>query len=139
MNDLNEALDLMNKENYTLVLYGFGEVITSRKKGVVPLIELLETKMDYTGYTALDKVVGKAAAFLYLLLGIKKIYAVTISTSALKLLRDRGVYVEYRDLTERIINRTNTGFCPVESAVLDINDENIAFDKIILTLNSLGV
>ena len=105
-------------------------LLSSEKRGVAPLLGWLEQKYDLSDFTVADKVVGKGAAFLYLLLGVKYLYAGVISLPALELLRKNGVFVTYSACVAAIRNRDNTGFCPIESAVLDCNSPEQALIKI---------
>ena len=75
MNDLQQARTALAQDGYTCVLCHGSEILTDSRRGVKPLLELLESGSDYTGFSAADKVVGKAAAHLYCLLGISAIYA----------------------------------------------------------------
>ena len=100
-------------------------------------LSLLDGEMDCTVLSAVDKVVGKAAAFLYILLGIRRVYALTISESALALLQEYGVAVGYDVCVPRIKNREGTGFCPMESAVLAAKDPSSALRAIRATLTAL--
>ena len=45
-------------------------------------------------------------------------FAVTLSESAEALLKKHGVNVKFKNRTERIINRNNTGPCPMEQTVV---------------------
>ena len=62
-----------------------------------------------------DKVIGKAAAALMILGGVKEVFAGVISRPALSLFQSHGIEPEYKIETEYIINRTRTGWCPLES------------------------
>ena len=83
---------------------------------------MLNADMGVSNACVADKVVGKAAAFLYELMGINALYAFTISEPALEVLKRAGIYAEYETLVPCIRNRTNTGRCPMESAVWEISD-----------------
>jgi hypothetical protein len=48
-----------------------------------------------------------------------------------------GIEVEYEVRVDRILNRTATGFCPMESAVLKIQTPVEALEAIRKTLNAL--
>ncbi len=61
-----------------------------------------------------DKVVGKAAAALMVLGGVRELFADVISHSALELLARYRVRVSYTVAVDHIINRTRTGWCPME-------------------------
>ena len=65
---------------------------------------------------------GKAAAFLYVLLGVRTVYAPLMSVPARETLRAHGIEAIADAVVLAIRNRTDTGFCPMESAVWDISD-----------------
>lgn len=120
------------------VAYNGQTLLESKKRGVAPLLGWLEEGISLEGFAAADKVVGKGAAFLYLLLKLPKLHAFVISEPALKLLRQQGVAVSYDECVPAIRNRDNTGFCPIESAVLDCNEPHTALMKIRERLKQLG-
>ena len=68
MIDLQRAERALAEGGHTLVLVKGERVITSNQRGVAPLLALIDT--DVTGFSAADKVVGKAAALLYVKLGV---------------------------------------------------------------------
>lgn len=129
--ELREAYDLMQKEGYSLVLKKEDDLITGHERGIRMLLMILQIGNDYSGYVAADKVIGKGAAFLYILLKIKEIHANVISEPALATLKDKGVKVFYEEIVPMIRNRDNTGFCPMEQAVLDETDPQTAFRKLL--------
>ena len=134
-NDLIRARQLLNTENYTCVLYRDDTIFFDTRRGVRPLLELYRSGQDLRGFSAADKVVGKAAAFLYRLMGIKALYAGVVSTPALAVLRD--IPVEFAVEVPAIQNRTQTGLCPMETAVWDIDDPEKALPAIERTLAQL--
>ena len=139
MNNLEKAKQILSDGEYTCVLANEKITLSTKERGVKPLVKWLESSLDFHDFSAADKVIGKGAAFLYLLLGIKSIYAFVISTPALELLRERNVYVEYSQEVDNIINRQGTGICPFEEAVLPITDEKIAYQLIKEKMQSLGI
>ena len=139
MNNLEKAKQILSDGEYTCVLANEKITLSTKERGVKPLIKWLESSLDFHDFSAADKVIGKGAAFLYLLLGIKSIYAFVISTPALELLRERNVYVEYSQEVDNIINRQGTGICPFEEAVLPITDEKLAYQLIKEKMQSLGI
>ncbi len=130
MTDLQNAKVLLEKESLTCAVCRGPAVYTSQLRGVKPLASWYAQGRDFTGFSACDKVVGKATAFLYVLLGVKAIYAGVISRSALAVLVARGISVEYGQLVENIINRAGDGICPFEQAVLEISDPQAAYTAI---------
>ena len=137
MHDLKTARSLLEKENYTCVLCRGDDTVTDSRRGVKPLLELLESGRTFAGYSAADKVVGKAAAFLYCLLGVTALHAGVISQPALAVLENAGITVRYDTLVPAIRNRTNTGFCPMETAVWALTDPALAPDAIRNALKNL--
>jgi hypothetical protein len=94
---------------------------TSTERGVKPLLGWLETKEITTGFAAADRVVGKAAAYLYVLLGAAYVYAPVMSAKALDVFKRYDIHAEYDICPDGIINRMGTGPCPMESAVADVD------------------
>ena len=135
--ELSEVKRLLREGDFTCVVVKGDNVFTSKERGVKPLISLLDADAELSGALAADKVVGKAAAMLYLLLNIKKLYASVISELALDTLTEAGIEVSYETLVPMIRNRTNTGFCPMEQATKDIDDPNEALNAIRKTIVEL--
>ncbi len=131
------AVSLLKQEGYTLVLYNENECRVFCERGVAPLLSLLESGEVLAGFSAVDKVIGKAAAFLYVALGIRSVYALTMSESAYLLMREKKIFVECESIVPRILNRAGSGFCPMESAVLTQSDPELAIQKIKETLREL--
>lgn len=73
------------------------------------------------GAAIADKVIGKAAAALMILGGIKTVYADVISTPALALLRNANIEVAFGKEVPFIENREKNGWCPLESACYTLN------------------
>ena len=138
MFDLEKARSLLEKENYTCVICRGDDVITDHRRGIRPLMELLESGKDLHGYSAADKVVGKAAAFLYCLLGVKALHAGVLSVPARDVLVSAGISVEWGSLVPAIQNRAGDGFCPMETAVLALSDPALAPDAIRIALQNLS-
>lgn len=130
MNNLEKAKKLLKSSDYTCVICSNAETLISHKRGVAPLIEWLDERKNLKEYSAADKVVGNGAAFLYVLLEVKEIYANVISKSALETLNRHHITTTYHTLVEAIRNRDNTGFCPIETAVAGISSPDKAFTAI---------
>ncbi len=103
------------------------KIYFSRKTGVSPLIGWIDEKEDLCGFSAADKIVGKASALLFVLCKITSVYACVISTSAIDILNKNNIYYEYSQSVEYIRNRTDTGLCPMEETLKDTEDPIVAF------------
>ena len=73
MNDLEKAKEILEKGNYTCVICKGDTVYTSVDRGVAPVISFIDNKTDISGFSVADKVIGKAAAMLFSLAGVKEI------------------------------------------------------------------
>ncbi|MCR5742175.1 MAG: DUF1893 domain-containing protein [Lachnospiraceae bacterium] len=137
--DLIQAKSLLKEGGHTCVLCLDGDVLASDERGVKPLLMFLESGADYSKYCAADRVVGKAAAFLYEKLCITHVYAQTVSEAALEVFVRYGCEITYDVLVPRIKNRAGDGFCPMESAVRDIDCADDALRAILETRRKMGL
>lgn len=120
--DLTKACSLLDTGEYTCVICQGSTVHTATERGVKPLLDWLDSGIDLTGYSAADKVVGRATAFLYHLLGVKAVYAHVMSRPAAQVLNAHGIRAQAGKFVDGIINRKGTGPCPFEAAVMEIED-----------------
>ncbi len=86
MTDLERAKSLLSGSEYTCVLCLDDMTFTSTANGIKPLNWWLRDGCRFEGFSAADRVVGRAAAFLYVLLGVKEVYADVLSESAIGVL-----------------------------------------------------
>ena len=114
------AIAMLAGGDYTCVVCKADTIHTATDRGVKPLLHWLDSGLDLNGFCAADRVVGRATAFLYCLLGVKEVYARVMSQPARDVLESCGI-VSYTDkVVPGIINRRGTGPCPFEAAVMDI-------------------
>lgn len=128
--DLATAKELLDSGMYTCVLCREGNLHTAVERGVKPLVRWLADGTDLRGFSAADKVVGKATAYLYCLLGVKAVHALVMSGAAAQVLEENGIAATQDRLVENIINRQGTGICPFEAAVWEITDPHEALTAI---------
>ena len=118
---MKTARRILEENGYTCVLRKGKILHITTERGVKPLVRWLSEGVDARDFSAADKVVGKATAYLYVLLGVKEVYAHIMSVSAAEVLARHGITAAQGALVEYIINRQGTGICPFEAAVLDIH------------------
>ena len=135
--DLSRAITLLNEGAYTCVAVRGDTVYTTAERGVKPLLAWLEQGVSLVGFSVADKVVGKAAALLYVLLGAEHVHTRVVSACAAEVFRAHGIALTYDLLVDAIINRAGTGFCPMETATKDITDPADALRVIRDTLAKL--
>lgn len=135
---MEEAIELLHSGDYSCVIKNGTEIRTFSNRGVSDIYALYQAHDDFThGATIADKVVGKAAASLMVLLEFKKVYADIISTPALNVLKKAGIAVEFLEEVPVIINRTKTGSCPLELLTKDTVTPEEALPIITDFINSI--
>ncbi len=124
---------------HCLVLVKNDIVHTDDRRGIAPLVSLLESeaRASFRGASAADKIVGRAAAFLFVLLGVQSVHGAVMSKGAKTILEEHRIAVSYGTLTDTIRNRADTGICPMEAAVAGLTDPEAAFSAVKRTLHDL--
>lgn len=113
--------DILHEGGHSLVVENDGNIRTFDGRGVSDLFRLVtEEREILRGASIADKVVGKGAAALMIVGGVKSLYADVISTPAIDLFGTTSVKVDYGCLVNNIINRKADGICPVESLCLPV-------------------
>ncbi len=116
---MDELVQILRSGNHSLVVAGNGIRIFD-DRGISDLYGLLTEHPDLLrGASVADKVVGKGAAALLILGGVRELFAGVISTSALGLLEDSGISLRFGRKVPYIINRKGDGLCPVETLCKD--------------------
>ena len=136
MNNIELAKEEFLKGNYTFVMAGEGKIITNTNKGLSPIIELIESGDDFSDYAVCDKITGRAAAFLYVLLGIEAVHAKKMAKLAIQILDRAEIKYSYDEIIETVLDSEMKEIDPVElsvlrsgSAVQAINDIKSALSK----------
>ncbi len=114
------------KNSTCTVLRGDEVIYSSGFTGIRPVLDIIHSGTDITGCTAVDKIVGKAAALLYVYAGVSCVYAEVMSYEGKRLLKENNIDTHFLNLTEKIINRRGDGICPMEETVLEIDDPSTA-------------
>ena len=138
MTDLDKARSHLETGSYTCVISRGEETFFATDRGVKPLLNWLEEGVDMRGASAADRVVGRATAFLYCLLGVSRVYATVMSRPAAQVLEEKGIEAHWGKLVEGIINRRGTGPCPFEDAVMHITDSQEALTAIRSKMAQMG-
>ena len=115
----NELIDLLRNGNHSLVIHRDTTSVYDTR-GIATLLQIIDKNSnELSGATVVDKVVGKAAAALMIVGGVSELHALLITQGALSLLATSDIHVSYDTLTDHIINRNHTGWCPMEMACRD--------------------
>src|SRR5574344_568332 len=121
--DISYALRILKEKNESIVIVKDNNVLyESKLDGLKSIVYLIDNKVDIEGSSVADKIIGKAAALLLSYKKVKEVYANILSEKAVEVLKDNLIVFNYSEMTKNIINRTNTGMCPMEKAVINIED-----------------
>ena len=113
---------------YSCVIRNGDEI---RGRGVKDLYRLLRDDRRFLdGAFVADKVVGKAAAALMILGGVREVFADVASRPAVELLRRHRVRMSCTLEVPHIINRTKTGRCPPETRCHDLRTPEECYAQI---------
>ncbi len=135
--DMTAARALLDTGNYTCAVCRGARAYTATERGVRPLVTWLEQGLNLEGFCAADRVVGRATAFLYCLLGVSQVYARVMSRPAAQVLQAADIAFDADVFTDGIINRQGTGPCPFEAAVMAIDDPRQAQEAIVQKLRAM--
>lgn len=119
--DLARALLIANKDA-TLVAVRGDEIITCTEHGIKPLLAWVREGRDLTGFSVADKVVGKAPALLYAVLGPDAVFSPVMSWTARAVLLASSIATSYDTLVPHIQNHDKSGQCPMDASVEDVFD-----------------
>ncbi len=118
---MEELINLLHTGGYSCTIANKGEIRTFTQRGVADIYDLLTQEPEFLkGASIADKVVGKGAAALMILGGIKELYTDIISSKALELFRKSDVKVDFAQEVPFIRNRDHTGVCPVETMCSEV-------------------
>lgn len=113
---VEEIASILRSEQCSCVICNGDKVTLCYERGVKDLLCLVKGDGSLLkGAQVADKVVGKGAAALMVIGGVREVYAEVISRPALQLLETASVRVAFGSCVPNIVNRAGTGICPVES------------------------
>lgn len=119
---MEELIDILHNSHCSCVVRNRGEVRQLYNRGIKDLHTIYTTERSLlSGADIADKVVGRAAAALMILGGVRRVYTDVISQLALDLLSKSSIEVSYNEVVPHIINRSQTDLCPMERATREID------------------
>lgn len=125
---INQAIQLIRKNQAECVIVKNEKIAAvERGRGVSPLLHFFEKNPSVMKNAAVvDKVIGRAAAFIVIKSQASHVHAVLISEDAIELLKKHNITVSWNKKVPRILNRKRDGLCPLEESVLNITDPDAA-------------
>lgn len=132
MKDIDIAIELLEKEDLSLVVVKDSEVIyKSYEKGIKPMYYVATSLPERAkGSSIADRVIGKGAAMLCKLLEVEEVYSPLISETAIQVLKKANIPFTYEKSCPYIMNMNKTGLCPVEKIAVEFEDEGLLLKRL---------
>jgi predicted aldo/keto reductase-like oxidoreductase len=112
----------LDSGNYSCVIRNNGETRTFTQRGVLDLYGMVSSNDTFLKNALMaDKIVGKGAAALMVLGGVKAMRTNIIAKSAKEMLLKNNIQVVFDQEVDHIENRSKTDWCPLEKRVKDCN------------------
>ncbi|MBP5402437.1 MAG: DUF1893 domain-containing protein [Treponema sp.] len=118
MKDLEKAKEIFAQGKYSFVLVKDDDIITCSERGLINLVELIESQKDYSEYSICDKVCGRASAFLYVLLGLKEVHAVKMAKLAVQILDRAEIEFSFETSIDTVLDEKMEAVDKFETAVV---------------------
>jgi hypothetical protein len=135
---MNRYLETLEKTGNSLMIYKDAKIIfESDLKGIRPHLKAIEEMGDeLEGSIMVDKILGRAAAFLVLYSKAAEAFAVVISTPGKRVLEKYGLKFSYQEEVPHIKLENGIIYCPFESMVQDIENPIEAYEAILDKMRS---
>ncbi|MBR1922405.1 MAG: DUF1893 domain-containing protein [Paludibacteraceae bacterium] len=121
--DGEDMLSQLNDLQVSLLVRNAGLTTEYNQRGVNDLLQLVNNEPQrLQGAVVADKMVGKAAAALMVVGGVKRVYTNLICTPAREMLQKAGIQVVAEQEVDMIMNRDQTDQCPIDKKLNGIDD-----------------
>lgn len=122
-NDIRKAKNMIRRGHAECVIVQNGRIAAVAKgRGLSPLLNLYDEKNpQMKGSAVIDKVIGRAAAFIVIKGEASEAFGKIMSEDAKTLLEQHNIKVSYDLLVPYILNNQRNGLCPLEDSVKNIN------------------
>lgn len=119
--DADEMLKTLNDNKLSLLVRNHGVTTQHGQRGIQDLLELIQKDPNrLKGAVCADKIIGKAAASLMIVGGVKEVRTNIICEDAKKLLEQNGVKIVADTVVPMILNRDQSGQCPMDSKLVGV-------------------
>ena len=116
-----QMLDMLNEQGLSLLVYNHDSLTTHANRGIQYLLQLISDQPErLKGAVAADKIIGKSAAAIMIVGGVKEVHTNVICTPARELFEANGVLVFATEEVPMIMNRDQTGMCPMDTQIANI-------------------
>lgn len=133
--DADEMLKTLNDNKLSLLVRNHGVTTQHGQRGVQDLLELIQNEPNrLKGAVCADKIIGKAAAALMVVGGVKEVRTNIICEEGKELLEQNGVKIVADEVVPMILNRDRSGQCPIDSK---LNEAQTASECVEILKNML--
>jgi len=132
VSDVSIARKGVKEEGFAVSIVRDGKrIFQSKTPGISALVTAIDKDRFYfKGASAADRILGRAAAMLFVYSGIVCVFAQTASNDALTALDKFEIPVESERIVPAILNRSRTSSCPFEELVQNVHDPEEAFKRL---------
>ena len=136
---MQQARALINDGKAECVLIRNGSIIAAKRGGgVSPLLTFHDDSPELIkGSVVVDKVIGRAAAFIAISAGASHVHGEIMSQDAESLLTKHHIASSHHRMVPRILNRKRNGLCPLEKSVKGTDDPAKAMTSLRKTIEKL--
>jgi hypothetical protein len=130
--DLEIASKRLNQKNVNLVVVKDGKVLfETESHGLNDLVKAInQLQSSMKGSSVADRIVGRAAALLFVFSGVSAVFAATISDGGIEILDNNNVFHEFEKRVPRILNLKKTDVCPFEKLVAELSSPQEAYERL---------
>ena len=130
--DLEIAAKRLNQKSLSLVVVKNGKVLfETESHGLNDLVKMInQLQSSMKGSSVADRIVGRAAALLFIYSGVSAVFAPTISDGGIEILDNNNVFHEFEKRVPRILNSKKTDVCPFEKLVAELSSPEEAYERL---------
>jgi len=130
--DIDLAKQRLGQKNLTLVIAKNGRVLfETESHGISDLLKAVKQLQDNMEASSVaDRIVGRAAALLFVYSGVVAVFAVTVSDSGIEVLKNNHVFHEFERRVPRILDSKRMEVCPFERLVARFSDPKEAYEEL---------
>lgn len=128
--DLNLAKNRLIQKNLSLVIVNNGKVLfETESHGIGALLKAINTLGDNVkGSSVADRIVGRAAALIFVFSGVRAVFAVLASDGGFEVLAENNIFCVYKKRVANVLNFEKTDVCPFEKLVAKLSNPEKAYE-----------
>jgi hypothetical protein len=130
--DLNLAKNRLIQKDLSLVIVKDAKVLfETESHGIGDLLKAInQIQNQMKGSSVADRIVGRAAALLFVFSGVTSVFAVTASDGGIEVLKKNSVFYEYESRVTNVLNLKRTDACPFEKLVAKLSSPEKAYEAL---------